>query len=119
MEINQVITKIKSESHGFYIIETSSFNLDAIEECIKNSFYEKQYEIDTSFINLAAEDGTKHISIEQIRKLKREFLHTNVLNISRVILISEINTLNNNSINALLKLIEEIPSNTFFIFCTV
>ena len=118
MEINQVITKIKSENHGFYIIETSSFNLDAIEECIKNSFYEKQYEIDTSFINLAAEDGTKHISIEQIRKLKREFLHTNVLNISRVILISEINTLNNNSINALLKLIEEIPSNTFFIFCT-
>ena len=106
MEINQVITKIKSENHGFYIIETSSFNLDAIEECIKNSFYEKQYEIDTSFINLAAEEGTKHISIEQIRKLKREFLHTNVLNISRVILISEINTLNNNSINALLKLIE-------------
>ena len=118
MEINQVITKIKSENHGFYIIETSSFNLDAIEECIKNSFYEKQYEIDTSFINLAAEEGTKNISIEQIRKLKREFLHTNVLNISRVILISEINTLNNNSINALLKLIEEIPSNTFFIFCT-
>jgi hypothetical protein len=118
MEINQIITKIKSESHGFYIIETPSFNLDLIEEGIKNIFYEKQYEIDTSFINLVAEENAKYISIDQIRKLKREFLHTNVLDISRVILINEINTLNNNSINALLKLIEEIPSNTFFIFCT-
>jgi DNA polymerase-3 subunit gamma/tau len=33
-------------------------------------------------------------------------------------LIKEINDLNNNSINGLLKLIEEIPQKTFFIFCT-
>tara|TARA_B100000900_G_scaffold327551_1_gene287699 strand:+ start:1068 stop:1853 length:786 start_codon:yes stop_codon:yes gene_type:complete len=118
MEINQVIKKIRSENHGFYIIETQSVNLEDIEENIKKTFYQKQYEIDTSFINLVAEDGAKNISIEQIRKLKKEFLHTNVLEISRVILISEINNLNINSINALLKLIEEIPSNTFFIFCT-
>ncbi len=118
MEINKLITKIKSESHGFYIIETPSLNLDAIEENIKNIFFQKQYEIETSFTNLTIEETAKYISIEQIRKLKREFLHTDVLGICKVILIREINTLNNNSINALLKLIEEIPFNTFFIFCT-
>tara|TARA_Y100000768_G_C23954325_1_gene671915 strand:+ start:225 stop:1010 length:786 start_codon:yes stop_codon:yes gene_type:complete len=118
MEIDQIIQNIKSEHHGFFIIETPTYNLETIEEKIKNIFYQKRYEIDTSFINLIPEDGAKSISIDQIRKLKKEFLHTNVLDISRVILINEINSLNNNSINALLKVIEEVPSNTFFIFCT-
>ena len=118
MEINKLINNIKSESHGFYIIETPSINLEVIEDNIKNIFFNKQYEIDTSFYILAPEDSAKFITIDQIRKLKKEFLHTNALGINRVILINEINNLNNNSINALLKIIEEIPTRTFFIFCT-
>ena len=118
MEINQIIHKINNESHGFFIIETPNSNLDAIEECVTNVFFTKQYEIDTSFINLVADKNAKSISIDQIRELKKQFLHTNVLEINRVILIKEINTLNNNSINALLKLIEEVPPQTYFIFCT-
>ncbi len=118
MEIDKLINNIKSETHGFYVIETSSNNLKIIEKNIKNIFFNKQYEIDTSFMNLMPEENAKFISIDQIRKLKKEFLHTNVLEIDRVILINEINNLNNNSINAVLKLIEEIPKKTFFIFCT-
>ncbi len=89
-----------------------------IREEIKNIFYEKQYEIDTCFFELKPEATNKFISIDQIRKLKKEFLHTNVLNLSKVILIKEINDLNNNSINGLLKLIEEIPQKTFLFFVT-
>ena len=40
------------------------------------------------------------------------------MNLNKIIFIKEITELNNNSINALLKLIEEVPQNTFFIFCS-
>ena len=80
--------------------------------------YEKQYEIDTSFINLQPEENTKFITIDQIRKMKKEFLHTNVLNLNRVIFVKEVNNLNINALNGLLKIIEEIPSKTYFIFCS-
>jgi DNA polymerase III delta prime subunit len=119
MEINQIIKKIHSEKEGLFLIENNNLeNIDLIREEIKNIFYEKQYEIDTCFFELKPEATNKFISIDQIRKLKKEFLHTNVLNLSKVILIKEINDLNNNSINGLLKLIEEVPKKTFFVFCT-
>ena len=88
------------------------------EDEILNCFYEKQYEIDTSFINLQPEENTKFITIDQIRKMKKEFLHTNVLNLNRVIFVKEVNNLNINALNGLLKIIEEIPSKTYFIFCS-
>ncbi len=118
MEINQIIKKISNEKNGFYLIESTSLNFELLENEIKNIFFDKQYEIDTSFISLVPDENAKFISVDQIRKLKKEFLHTNVLNLSKVILINEINALNTNSINALLKLIEEVPHKTFFIFCT-
>lgn len=119
MEINQIIKKINSENQGLFLIENNNLeNIDLIEEGIKNAFFKKQYEIDTCFFELKPEMTNKYISIEQIRKLKKEFLHTNVLNLNKIILIKEINFLNNNSINGLLKLIEEVPRKTFFVFCT-
>ena len=50
--------------------------------------------------------------------MKKEFLHTNVLNLNRVIFVKEVNNLNRNALNGLLKIIEEIPSKTYFIFCS-
>jgi hypothetical protein len=50
--------------------------------------------------------------------MKKEFLHTNVLNLNRVIFVKEVNNLNINALNGLLKIIEEIPSKTYFIFCS-
>ncbi len=119
MEINKIIKSILIKKEGFFILETSNINnLDLIENNIKETFYEKQYEIDLCFFFLHPEINSKNISVDQIRNIKKEFLHTNVLNINRVIFIKEINFLNTNSINALLKIIEEIPQKTFFIFCT-
>ena len=119
MEINQIIKKINSENQGLFLIEiNNSEKLELIEKEIKSCFFEKQYEIDTCFLELKSETVSKFISIDQIRKLKKEFLHTNVLNLNKIIFIKEITELNNNSINGLLKLIEEVPQKTFFIFCT-
>ena len=119
MQINKIINTIKSESSGFYLLEvTNTETISTIEDEILNSFYERQYEIDTSFINLQPEENTKFITIDQIRKMKKEFLHTNVLNLNRVIFVKEVNNLNINALNGLLKIIEEIPSKTYFIFCS-
>jgi len=119
MQINKIINTIKSESSGFYLLEvTNADTISTIEDEILNCFYERQYEIDTSFINLQPEENTKFITIDQIRKMKKEFLHTNVLNLNRVIFVKEVNNLNINALNGLLKIIEEIPSKTYFIFCS-
>jgi len=119
MQIDKVISFIKSQKNGFFLIEVKT---DMQSEIIENesqvSFFQKQYEIDSSFFSLKPEDTSKSISIDQIRKLKREFLHTNVLDLNKIIYLKEINNLNNNSINALLKIIEEVPLKTYFIFCT-
>ena len=50
--------------------------------------------------------------------MKKEFLHTNVLNLNKVVFVREVNYLNINALNGLLKIIEEIPSKTYFIFCS-
>ena len=119
MQIDKVVNTIKSESCGFYLLETTnSESISYLEEQILNSFYEKQYEIDTSFIILEPEEKSKFITIDQVRKMKKEFLHTNVLNLSKVIFVREVNYLNINALNGLLKIIEEIPSKTYFIFCS-
>ena len=89
MEINQIIKKINSENQGLFLIElNNSEKLGLIEKEIKNCFFEKQYEIDTCFLELKSETVSKFISIDQIRKLKKEFLHTNVLNLNKIIFIN-------------------------------
>ena len=115
MQIDKVISFIRSQKNGFFLIEVrTDSQLEAIENTLKDIFFEKQYEIDTSFFSIKPEDASKSISIEQIRKLKKEFLHTNVLDLHKIIYLSEINLLNNNSINALLKIIEEPSINIHF-----
>jgi len=119
MQIDKVVSFIKSQKNGFFLIEIKAdYQSEIIENSLKEIFFQKQYEIDTSFFSIKPEETSKSISIEQIRKLKKEFLHTNVLDLSKIIFLNEINLLNNNSINALLKIIEEVPQKTYFIFCS-
>ncbi len=84
MQIDKVISFIRSQKNGFFLIEVrTDSQLEAIENTLKDIFFEKQYEIDTSFFSIKPEDASKSISIEQIRKLKKEFLHTNVFHMKR------------------------------------
>ena len=119
MQIDKVISFIKSQKNGFFLIEIKTdAQSENLENSLKNIFFQKQYEIDTSFFSIKPEDLSKSVSIEQIRKIKKEFLHTNVLDLHKIIYLNEINLLNNNSINALLKITEEVPQKTYFIFCS-
>jgi DNA polymerase III delta prime subunit len=119
MQIDKIINFIKSQKNGFFLIEIKTdAQSENIENSLKNIFFQKQYEIDTSFFSIKPEVSSKSVSIEQIRKIKKEFLHTNVLDLHKIIYLNEINLLNNNSINALLKITEEVPQKTYFIFCS-
>ena len=54
-------------------------------------------------------------SNDETKEVLKDF--ENIDNI-KIIYLSEINLLNNNSINALLKIMEEVPKKTYFIFCS-
>ena len=52
MQIDKVISFIRSQKNGFFLIEVrTDSQLEAIENTLKDIFFEKQYEIDTSFFD--------------------------------------------------------------------
>ena len=64
---------------------------------------------------IAPKDGKKNIAVDQIRVLKADcFIKPHQAN-SRVFIIDFADTMNERSQNALLKILEEPPGNTFFI----
>ena len=68
-------------------------------------------------LNNKSEEGTsKNISIESIRNLKKFFeLSSHTINGNKVILINNSESLTLNAANALLKILEEPPANSFLI----
>ena len=50
MQIDKVTSFIRSQKNGFFLIEVKTdTQSEAIENTLKDIFFEKQYEIDTSF----------------------------------------------------------------------
>ena len=58
-------------------------------------------------------DDKKNIPVDQIRKLKFFFSKTSFGDIARIAIIDSVNDLNNYGHNAILKIIEEPPKNSF------
>jgi len=83
-------------------VENKSFKL------IQNSTHPNFYLIDIF-------EGKKTIDIEQIRTMITYVNKTNFNDNPRFVLIDNIESLNKNSINALLKIVEEPKKNLFFI----
>ena len=69
----------------------------------------------TNFILIDIDDQKKNIEINQIRKLISNLNKSSFNSSPRFVLIDNIELLNINSINALLKIIEEPSENTYFI----
>lgn len=67
---------------------------------------------------ISAEDGKKNIAVSQIRKLKEETVIKPHMAKKRVFIIDGANTMNENSQNALLKVLEEPPGDIVFILIT-
>jgi len=69
-------------------------------------------------INEKTKKVNQNISIEQVRELKDKVLHKSFLNLPKIIIIKEVERLNKDSANALLKILEEPPANTYFFLLT-
>ena len=80
----------------------------------KSSFYIQFTE--NLFSNIIYLNGSefKNIKIEEIRKLKNDLLKTQIKDDKRFVILDDVDSFNSNSLNALLKIIEE-PNNNYFI----
>ncbi len=91
-------------------------NYDSNKNCLqsKSQFY-YQF-VDNLFPNILFLSGTnfRNIKVEEIRNLKSNLLKTPIIDDKRFIILDDVETFNNNSLNALLKILEE-PKNNYFI----
>ena len=91
-----------------YDLKNNTFN-------ISSSFY-KQY-LNNIYPNIIYLQGSsfKNIKIDNIRNLKKSILKSSLLNRDRFIILDDVELFNENSLNALLKMIEEPGLNQYFI----
>ena len=82
----------------------------------KLSQFYKQYE-NNIFSNIIYLDGfvLKNVKIDDIRKLKSTILKSNISQMNRFIILDDIELFNDNSLNALLKIIEEPVSKNYYL----
>ena len=94
--------------HSNYDDHEKSFSL-------KSSFHEQfQNNIYPNIIYLRG-DNFKNLKIEDVRKLKNDLLKKPINNYKRFIILDDVEIFNLNSLNALLKLIEEPGTSNHFI----
>ncbi len=79
----------------------SSFHDQLIKNLFPNVYY----------LNCA---GSKNVKIENIRKLKKDLSKTTIIDKKRYVIIDEIDSLNINCLNALLKILEEPGKYDYF-----
>ena len=83
------------------IQNNTSFNKQFLNNIFPNIYYLNGYDF-------------KNIKIEDVRILKKNLLKTSISNKKRFIILDNVETFNINSLNALLKIIEEPSNNNYF-----
>ena len=98
-----------------YIYDKDNYDLKNKSINNQTQFY-KQY-LNNIFSNIVylSGDDFKNVKIEDIRDLKSTILKTTISKKERFIILDDIELFNINSLNALLKIIEEPLSNNYFI----
>jgi len=99
----------------FFIFDKENYNEKTYEFDAESIFY-NQFISNTfsNIINLSGVDF-KNTKIEDIRNLKIKIFQTSILNKPRFIFFDDVELFNNNSLNALLKIIEEPTKKNYFI----
>ena len=98
----------------YFIFDNDNYD-EKINKLKKETTFHKHF-IDNSFSNIFYLSGSdfKNIKIEDIRKLKEKIFQTSFSNLPRFVIFDDVELFNNNSLNALLKIIEEPSENNFF-----
>jgi DNA polymerase-3 subunit delta' len=99
----------------FYFFDKDNYNLKN-NEFSKDTIFYKQFSsnILENIIILHGIDF-KNTTIEDIRLLKKKIFQTTISNNPRFVILDDIEVFNINSLNALLKIIEEPSENNYFI----
>lgn len=81
-----------------------------------NSIFYNQF-LDNIYANIIYLSGSelKNISIDDVRNLKKKINKTTISDLSRFIILDDVELFNRNSLNALLKVIEEPSKNNYFL----
>ena len=98
-----------------YIYDKDNYDLKNKSIDNQTQFY-KQY-LNNIFSNIIylPGDNFKNVKIDDIRGLKSKILKTNISEKERFIILDDIELFNTNSLNALLKIIEEPTSKNYFV----
>ena len=99
----------------FLIFDSSNYNEEK-KEIKKNSTFYNQF-TNNIYANIIYLSGSnfKKTKIEDIRILKSKIFQTSISNKPRFIIFDDVELFNHNSLNALLKIIEEPSENNYFI----
>jgi DNA polymerase III subunit delta' len=99
----------------FFIFDKDNYNHKNNELNTDSIFYNNF--INHSFSNIIFLSGSdfENIRIEDIRNLKKKIFQTTISEKPRFIILDDVELFNNNSLNALLKIIEEPTKNNYFI----
>ena len=99
----------------FNIFDEKNYNTKTYELANKSTFYNQFINnIHPNIIFLSGSDF-KNVKIEDIRNLKKKISQTSISNQPRFIIFDDVELFNNNSLNALLKTIEEPTINNYFL----
>jgi DNA polymerase III subunit delta' len=99
----------------FYIFDKDNYNVKKNEYVKKSNFL--NHFINDIFSNIIHISGTDYNNskIEDIRNLKKKITQSSISDKPRFIIFDDIELFNNNSLNALLKIIEEPTYNNYFL----
>ncbi len=99
----------------FYIFDRENYNENNLELENQSIFYNQfSNNIHPNIVYISG-SNFKNTKIEDIRNLKSNIFQTSISNQPRFIIFDDVEIFNNNSLNALLKIIEEPTKNNFFI----
>ena len=98
-----------------YVFDTKDYDLENCTINDQTNFYNQNF--NNTFPNIVYLPGAsfKSIKIEDIRNLKSNLLKTTLSENKRFIILDDVELFNINSLNALLKTIEEPTANNYFI----
>ena len=98
----------------YFIFDQKNYDIKNNKLLSKSDFYNQFLEnIFENIIYLPGSDF-RNIKIEDIRNLKKKISQTSISNKPRFIILDDVELFNNNSLNALLKTIEEPSKNNYF-----
>ena len=112
---NKVIGKATFVNHFLHsIFDIKNYNLEKFTKS-KNSTFSNQFQ-NNIFSNIIYISGAdfKSVKVEDIRNLKTKILKSAISNKDRFIVFDDIELFNHNSLNALLKIIEEPSEKNYF-----